>query len=213
MENELCRTASTSGFQPTIKLVVLSKPPTSESEKYQKFLNELQSYGCGYWKWLRKRRIREVFVVVSLTNPEIGKIEKIRIKRKTADFIELADCKRFDLKTGRSLYGESKYIFPVENRLVWDAWEPQSLRQRVEGALPAIPFKTVRAYADLLHPNWHLGLFDFSFGGDAEFLSERAAVSMASCREFAKRAILGHLPQAIQEFRALVEMMERDAKS
>ncbi|MGA9627762.1 MAG: hypothetical protein WBL65_27120 [Bryobacteraceae bacterium] len=211
MESATCRTVTALGFQPNTELVVLDKPPISEDGEYQKFLNELQSYGCGYWKWLRKRRIREVFVVGSVRNPEAGKIDKIRIKRKTADSIELADC-RFDIKTGRSLYGEPKYIFPVENRLVWDAWEPQSLRQRVERGLPALPFKAVRAYADLLHPNWHLGLFNFSFTGAADSLSERAAASMASCREFAKKAILCHLPRAIQEFRALVEMMERDAK-
>jgi|SRR5215471_5265640 len=213
MENAVCRVDSTTGFRPTIKLVVLSTPATSENEKYQEFLSELQSYCCGYWKWLRKRRIREVFVVGSLTNPEKGKIEKIRIKRKTAEFIELTDSSRFDPKTGRYLYTEQKYIFPVENRLVWDAWEPQSLWQRVDRALPALPLKAVRAYADLLHPNWHFGgLFDFRFGGDVQSLSERVAASMASSREFAKKAILGHLPGTVHEFRALVEMMERDAK-
>jgi len=177
----------------------------------ENLLNELQSYGRGYWKWLPKRRIREVFVVDSVTNPETGKIDKIPVKRKAADFIELADCRRFDIKTGRSLFGEPKYIFPAENRLVWDAWEPQSLRQRVERALPALPFNAVRAYADLLHPNWHLGLFNRSFTCAADSLSEGAAASMASSREFAKRAILGHLPGTVQELRALAEMMERDA--
>jgi hypothetical protein len=220
MESALCRTVTPSGFQPTIKLVVLNKPATSEDDKYQKFLNELQSYGCGYWKWLRKRRIREVFVVGSVTNPETGKIDKIRIKKKSAGFIELTDCRRFDIKTGRCLSGEPRYIFSIENRLVWNSWEPQSLRQRVERALPALPFKAARAYADLLHPNWHLGIFTEkldrvlgrNFDRPAASLSEREEASMASCRKFAKETVLDHLPGAIQEFRALVEMMEGDAK-
>jgi hypothetical protein len=109
--------------------------------------------GAGYWKWLRNRRIREVFVVGNITNPDAGKIDKIRIKRKTGDSIELADCGRFDVKTGRSLYGDPKYIVPVEDRRVWEAWELQSLRQRVECALPELRFKDVRAYADMLVPN------------------------------------------------------------
>jgi len=192
----------------------------SEDEKYQKFLNELQSYVCGNWNRFRKRRIREVFVVGSITNPEIGKIDKLCIETKSADFMELADCSRFDLKTGRSLNGEAKYIFPVENRLVWDAWEPQSLRQRVERVLPALPFKAVRAYADLLHPNWHFGIFteklDRMFGRNfdrpAASLSEREEARMASCRKLAKETVMDHLPGAIQEFRALVEMMEGDAR-
>lgn len=101
MESATCRTVTALGFRPNTKLVVLDKPPISEDGEYQKFLKELQSYGCGYWKWLRKRRIREVFVVGSVTNPETGKIDKSRIKRKTADFMELADSGRFDIKTGR----------------------------------------------------------------------------------------------------------------
>ena len=212
MESATCRTVTTLGFQPNTKLVVLDKPPISEDGEYQKFLNELQSYGCGYWKWLRKRRFREVFVVGSVRNPEAGRIDKIRIKRKTADSIELADCRRFDIETGRSLYGEPTYILSVENRRVWDAWEPQSLRRRVERVLPALRFKDVRAYADVLQPNWHFSLFNHSFTGAADSLSEREAASMASSREFAKKAIFGHLPGGVQEFRALVEMMERDAK-
>jgi len=220
MESALCRTVTTSGFQPTIKLLVLNKPATSEDEKYQKFLNELQSYGIGYWKWLRKRRIREVFVVGSVTNPETSKIDKIRIKRKSACFIELADCGKFDIKTGRCLYGEPKYIFSVENQLVWDAWELQSLRQRFERALPSLSLKDVRAYADMLHPNWYVGIFteklDRALGRNfdraASSLSEREEASMASCRKFAKETILDHLPGVIEQFRALVEMMERDAK-
>jgi hypothetical protein len=211
METALCTIVTASGFQPTVRLVVLNKAAIAKDEEYQKFLNELQSYYCGYWKWL-PRRIREVFVVGSVTHPETGTIDKLRIKRKTADVIELVDCRRFDIKTGRSVYGEPKYIFPVANRRVWDAWEPQALRERVESALSALTFKAVVAYSDLLHPNWHLGVFNRNFTGAADSLSEREAASMSTCREFAKKAILCHLPGAIRELRALVEMMEGDAR-
>ncbi len=129
MESASCKAVAT-----------LEKPPISGDEKYQGFLSELRSYCCGYWKWLRKPRIREVFVVGSVTNPETGKIDKLRIKRKTRDFIELADCRRFDIKTGRSLYGDPKCIFPVEDRLVWDAWEPHSLRQHLNELLRLVDF-------------------------------------------------------------------------
>jgi hypothetical protein len=212
MESAICRTVSTFGLQPNTKLVVLNKPTISEDGEYQKFLNELHSYCCGYWKWLRKRRIREVFVVGNVRTPEIGKIDKVRIKRKTEDFIELTDGRRFDITTGRSFCGEPGYIFPLENRRVCVAWEPQSLRQRVERAFPKLGLDDVRTYADELLPNWHLGLFDHAFTGAADSLSEREAASMASSREFAKKAIFGHLPGNTQEFRALVEMMEHDAK-
>jgi hypothetical protein len=217
--------------QPNIKLVVLNKPAKSEDEKYQKFLNELQSYGCGYWKWSLKRRIREVFVVDDIKNPETGNIDKICIRRKTIDFVQLEDSRRFDIMTGRCLYGEPKYIFPVENRQVWGAWEPQSLRQRVERALPSLRLEDVQAYAYVLstgqppvsnegHPYWHLGIVTEiiyrahgrNFDRPASSLSEREEASMASCRKCAKKSILDHLPGAIQQFRALVEMMEGDAK-
>jgi hypothetical protein len=80
--------------------------------------------------------------------------------------------------------------------------------------------KAVRDYADLLHPKWQYGMFaeglDRFVGRDfdrpAASLSEMDEASMASCRKFSKEAILGHLPGTIQEFRALVDMMERDAK-
>jgi hypothetical protein len=213
MESAIYRTA-TLRLQASIKLVVLEKPPIKETGEHQKFLNELQSYGYGYWKWLRKRRIREVFVVCDVQNPDVGKIEKVCIWRKTENSLELENGKRFDLKTGRSINisGEPKYIFPVEDRRVREAWEPQSLRQRVEHVLPALRLKDVRAYADVLQPDWHFGLFNRNFAGAADLLSEREAASMATCRDFAKKTVLGHLPNAIQEFRALVEMMERDTK-
>src|ERR1017187_7847818 len=105
MENASRKTV-TLGFLQSIKLVVLEKPSVSIDQKYQEFLNELQSYGCGYWKWLRKRRIREVFVVCSVRNPATGKLDKMSIKKKSPDSLELTDGRRFDLKTGRSLNGE-----------------------------------------------------------------------------------------------------------
>lgn len=215
MESAICRavpTLDSSQIQNLTKLLVLNKPPLSEEGEYQKFLKELQSYCCGYWKHRRKWRIRQVFVVGSVRAPEIGKIDKVRLKRKTGDFVELTDCRRFDIKTGQSHSREPRYIFPVENRRVWDAWEPQSFRQRVEIVLPKLRLKDVRTYADELLPNWHLGLFNHSFTGAAESLSEREATRMAATREFAKKAVFGHLPADIQELRALVEMMERDAK-
>jgi hypothetical protein len=212
MESTVCRTVTTLGFQPTLRLVVSNKSVISENENYQKFLKELRSYSCGYWKWLR-RRIRVVFVVGSLIHPENGKIEKIRIKRKTTEFLELADGRRFDVKTGRSFSQEPLYVFPLGNGIVRDSWEVQSLRQRLERALVPLPFRAVRAYADLLHPNWHLGgLLNCSFNGAADAISEREAASMAWCREFTKSAISKHLPTGIHDFRALVQMMEGDAK-
>ena len=220
MENASRKTV-TLGFLQSIKLVVLEKPSVSIDQKYQEFLNELQSYGCGYWKWLRKRRIREVFVVCSVRNPATGKLDKMSIKKKSPDSLELTDGRRFDLKTGRSLNGELVYIFPVEDHLlVWAAWEPHYLRQGVERVLPALRFADVRNYADLLSPGWSHGMFtekfDRVFGRNfdrpAASLSEREEVSMSSCRRFAKEAVLEHLPEPIHEFRALAEMMERDAK-
>jgi len=185
--------------------------------RYQRFLNELQSYACGYWKSLQKPRIREVFVVEDLTHPLIGRIDKVYIKRKAASFITLLDSREFDIYTGRSLSAEPEYIFPVEDRRVWNEWEQQSLRRRIGEALPKLPFKAVRDYADLLHPNWNHGIFtkklDRTFGRKfnrpAESLSEQDEACMAWCRQFAKEAILSRLPSAIRELRALVETMER----
>jgi len=201
-------------------LIVLQKPPAyyEDLTYYQQFLSELQSYGCGYWKWLRKRRIREVFVINDITNPTSGKIDKIAIKRKTSDSIELSSGK-FDIKTGRSLCGEAKYIFPIEDRRVWAAWERQSLRRRVETVLPALRLVDVRSYADLLARGWGLGIFteksDRLLGRNydrvAAFLTERKVESMATCWKYAKEAILGHLPGDIEELRALVTMLESDA--
>jgi len=214
-----CETVTNLEVRPNIKIVVLNKPVSGE-EKYQKFPNELQSYGCGYWKWLRKRRIREVFVVDNIKNPTNGKIDKIRIKRKVGDFIELADSRRFDVKTGRSVCEEPKYIFPVADRLVWNGWEPQSLRRRVERVLPALSLADVRSYADTLSPGWMLGIYSEkldafcgrNFARPAAMLSEREEAGMASCRNFAKKTILENLPGAIHELKALVDMMEEDAK-
>jgi hypothetical protein len=223
MKSASLKTVTTLGFPQTTKLVVLEKPSIAgESDNYQEFLNELQSYPCGYWKWLRKRRIREVLVVCSVKNPATGKLDRISIKNKTSqDSIELADGRRFDLKTGRSLSGLLDYIFPVEDyQRVWAAWEPQYLRQRVEQVLPMLHFSDVRSYADLVSPRWNCGfstaeydhVFHLNFDRPAGLLSERDAAKMASCRNDAKNAILGHLPAAVQELRALVEMMERDAR-
>jgi hypothetical protein len=158
--------------------------------------------------------------VDDVTKPDIGRIDRVCIKRKTRDFIKLADRREFDLKTGRSLHGEPKYIFTVEDRRVRVAWEPQPLRQRVERVLSALRFADVRNHADLLCPGWHFGLFadrldgvlGRNFDRPAASLSEREEASMVSCRRFAKEAVLSHLPRGVQELRALVEMMEGDAK-
>jgi hypothetical protein len=79
---------------------------------------------------------------------------------------------------------------------------------------PARPAdKAVLAYADLLQPDWRrFGLFNRPFTGVADVLSEQAAATMEFVRKQAKKAILSHLPRAIQEFRALAEMMEWDRK-
>ena len=220
MESAFCSTVTPLGFQPNIELVVLDKPPTLERGKYQEFLNELQSYPDVYWKWSLKPGIKEVLVVDRMTNPETRKVHKLRIKRKKGDFIELENRWRFDIKTGRSLDGELKYIFPVEDRQAWAEWEPEFLRQRIERVLPGLRFADLRNYADLLSPGWKFGIyserfdrvFRRNFNRPAASLSEHEEATMTSCRRFAKEAILGHLPLSIQEFRALVEMMERDAK-
>jgi len=214
MESASCRTVAILGSQPNTNFALLKKPST------QDFLSELRSYPCAYWKWRPKLRIREVFVVGDIANPDAGGIDKVCIKRKTRDFIELADSTRFDIETGRSLYGEPKYIFPVWDRRVSDAWEPQSLRHRVECAMLRLPFALVQEYADMLNPEWRrmfewLGLHSV-FGRfthrSALSLSESEQGSMAEDRKSAKRRILDHLPTVIVELRAFVEMMEGDAK-
>jgi hypothetical protein len=199
-------------LQQSRNLIVLKKPSILGDRNFYEHLNKLQSYSDGYWKWRRDRRIRKVFVVGDISNPANGRIHRFAIKRKKGSFIELANSERFDVHTGRCLIGEPRYIFPVEDRQVWAAWEPQFLRRRVEHGLPALRFRDLRIYADLLHPEWHLRVFNEGFNRPADSLCERETARMALYRRLAGRAILGHLPAAILELRALVEMMESDAR-
>jgi hypothetical protein len=86
----------------------------------------LQSHSDGYWKWKRHPRIREVFVVTDITNPEAGQIHKRRIKRKASNLIYLENYGSvFDITPGRAFFGEKKYLFPLDDMRVWNAWEPQ----------------------------------------------------------------------------------------
>jgi hypothetical protein len=217
MAPAILQKTSKSEFQQN-GIFVVPKKPLCEN-LFQQFLCELRSYPCGYWK-SRKRRIREVFVIEDLQNPVGGKIEKLAIRIKTREFVKLANGRRFDINTGLSLYGEPRYIYPTEDRRVWDVWEQQDLRQRIERALPVLRFADVRTYADLLEPGWSSGVYtensDGLFGRDfsraAALLTERQASGMAAGWKYAKEAILGHLPGAIEELQALVVMMERDAK-
>lgn len=201
------------------RIFVVPKRPLYENLFHQ-FLCELRSYPCGYWK-SRKRRIREVFVIEDLQNPAGGRIEKVAIRLKTSEFVKLANGRRFDINTGLCLYGEPpRYIYPTEDRRVWDVWEEQDLRQRIERALPALRFADVRACADLLAPGWGFGiftekydrLFSRDFNRAAASMTERQTAAMAACSKFAKEAILCHLPEAAEELRALVAMVEGDAR-
>jgi hypothetical protein len=214
------------------KLVIIKKPQL-ENEGYHRFLSTLQSDSDGYWKSKRHPRIREVFIVTNVTNPEIGQIHKRRINRKVGNLIYLHNLggnqstRRlhffgtvFDITTGRSVCGEQKYLFPLADMRVWNAWEPQSLRRRIERAVLNLSFKSVQDYSDLLDPAWRQMFELIGLGGSFERFTNRSAASlsefeqrsMAGDRESAKGRMLAHLPTTVLELKALVEMMERDAK-
>jgi len=219
MNNEMCAAVAISEFRQTTNLVVLVNP-SQENSEYTTFLNELRSYPSIYWKWSPCRRIRYVFVVEDPNRPAIGKIEKFGIKRKDGDSIELSNGRRFSVLTGRSLSTEQNYVFPVHNKAVWAAWEPQSLLRRIERELPHLAFRILREYADLLDPkSWQLTVerlcgdtFTPLCNRTAGSLSEWEQRNMAQNRDRNKKRVLDHLPPAIEELRALTEMIERDAK-
>jgi len=100
----------------------------------------------------------------------------------------------------------------IERKFSEDEKYRDLLKQRVERALPNLRFADVRAYADVLRPIWHCGVFTDTFERPAASLSEYKQAGMAACRKFAKSAILGHLPKDTKELRAFVEMMEGDVK-
>jgi len=219
MNKEMCA-AITSEFRQTTNLIVLVKPSLENSE-YRKFLNELGSYPNIYWKWSPCRRIRRVFVVEDPTRPTNGKIEEFGVKRKDGDSIELRGGRSFSVITGRSLFAaEPSYIYPVEDMAVWAAWEPQSLRSRIERELPRLGFRILRDYADLVdQQSWRWTVERIC--GDtltprcdrpAGSLTEWELRDMAQTSERNKKRVLDHLPLAIEELRALTEMIERDAK-
>jgi hypothetical protein len=130
----------------TANLVVL-KNRIPEDPTYRNFLTEIQRRRRG------RRRIAEVFVVPSVSNPTAGKIEKLAIKRNGWISLELANGRTFGPTTGRSLYGDTEYIFSVDDRRVWNVWETQWLMQKIQRAIANLSLKHLQIYADVLDPS------------------------------------------------------------
>jgi hypothetical protein len=196
-------------------LVVLRKFSVSEDQIYHRLRNALKRSPDGPWRRRRKtKNICEVFLVDDPSNPQSGQIEKNAIKRKLGDSVVLRNGERFDINTGRSLSRE-KYIWPVDDQRVQEAWESQLLRQRIRRGIPERPVEVLRGIAARLDPGWSSDLcsekYDWLCGRNLDraqgSLSKRGAEDIVKCCEAAERAILNHLPEDINELRALAAVL------